>query len=194
MDTSLSELQELVMDREAWRAVIHGAAKSGHDWVTELNWILDSLSPSSMFWSVSQELLVLPSKCASSPPTPPLPYHHLGQSHSCPVRLILHTTVTITLKNRIQIMSSLVWNSRLITSFQNNPNSVGSEVKSLSRVRLLATPWTVAYQAPPSMWFSRQEYWSGLPLPSPKYCPKSSIKNSGFEEIASNIFGILAVE
>ena len=40
-------------------------------------------------------------------------------------------------------------------------------VKSLSRVRLLATPWTAAHQAPPSMGFSRQEYWSGLPLPSP---------------------------
>ena len=41
------------------------------------------------------------------------------------------------------------------------------KVKSFSRVRLLATPWTAAYQAPPSMGFSRQEYWSGLPLPSP---------------------------
>ena len=40
------------------------------------------------------------------------------------------------------------------------------KVKSLSRVRLLAIPWTAAYQAPPSMGFSRQEYWSGLPLPS----------------------------
>ena len=39
--------------------------------------------------------------------------------------------------------------------------------KSLSRVRLLATPWTAAYQAPPSVGFSRQEYWSGVPLPSP---------------------------
>ena len=38
-----------------------------------------------------------------------------------------------------------------------------SEVKSLSRVRLFVNPWTVAYQAPPSMGFSRQEYWSGLP-------------------------------
>ena len=38
-------------------------------------------------------------------------------------------------------------------------------VKSLSRVRLIATPWTAAYQAPPSMGFSRQEYWSGVPLP-----------------------------
>jgi len=44
-------------------------------------------------------------------------------------------------------------------------------VKSLSRVRLLATPWTAACQAPPSMGFSRQEYWSGVPLPSPVlYC------------------------
>ena len=42
------------------------------------------------------------------------------------------------------------------------------KVKSFSRVRLLATPWTAAYQAPPSMGFSRQEYWSGVPLPSPK--------------------------
>ena len=40
------------------------------------------------------------------------------------------------------------------------------KVKSLSRVRLLATPWTTPYQAPPSMGFSRQEYWSGVPLPS----------------------------
>ena len=41
------------------------------------------------------------------------------------------------------------------------------KVKSLSRVRLLATPWTTAHQAPPSMGFSTQEYWSGMPLPSP---------------------------
>ena len=41
------------------------------------------------------------------------------------------------------------------------------KVKSLSRVRLVATPWTAAHQAPPSMGFARQEYWSGVPLPSP---------------------------
>ena len=40
------------------------------------------------------------------------------------------------------------------------------KVRLLSRVQLLATPWTAAYQAPPSMGFSRQEYWSGVPLPS----------------------------
>ena len=42
------------------------------------------------------------------------------------------------------------------------------KVKLLSRVRLLVTPWTAAYQAPPSMGFSRQEYWSEVPLPSPE--------------------------
>ena len=41
------------------------------------------------------------------------------------------------------------------------------KVKSLSHVRLLVTPWTAAHQAPPSMGFSRQESWSGVPLPSP---------------------------
>ena len=40
------------------------------------------------------------------------------------------------------------------------------KVKSLSRAQLLATPWTAAYQAPLSMGFSRQEYWSGVPLPT----------------------------
>ena len=43
------------------------------------------------------------------------------------------------------------------------------EVRSLSRVRLLVTPWTAAYRAPPSMGFSRREYWSGVPSPSPRW-------------------------
>ena len=45
------------------------------------------------------------------------------------------------------------------------------KVKSLSRVQLFATSWTVAYDASPSMGFSRQEYWSGLPFPSPGDLP-----------------------
>ena len=47
---------------------------------------------------------------------------------------------------------------------------------SLSRVRLFATPWTVAYQAPPFMGFSRQEYWSGLSFPSPGDLPDPGIE------------------
>ena len=51
------------------------------------------------------------------------------------------------------------------------------KVKSLSHVRLLATLWTAAYQAPLSMGFSRQEYWSGVPLPSPlSYLPDTKKK------------------
>ena len=49
-------------------------------------------------------------------------------------------------------------------------------MKLLSHVRLFATPWTVAYQAPLSMGFSRQEYWSGLPFPSPRDLPDQGIK------------------
>ena len=51
-----------------------------------------------------------------------------------------------------------------------------TEVKSFSRVRLFANPWTVAHQAPPSMDFSRQEYWSGLPFPSPGDLPDPGIE------------------
>ena len=49
----------------------------------------------------------------------------------------------------------------------SNAGKWKAKVNPLSCVQLLATPWTVAYQAPPSMGFSRQEYWSGVPLPSP---------------------------
>ena len=51
-----------------------------------------------------------------------------------------------------------------------------SIVKSLSHVRLFATLWTVACQAPPFMGFSRQEYWSGLPFPSPGDLPNPGIE------------------
>ena len=50
------------------------------------------------------------------------------------------------------------------------------KVKSLSHVRLFVTPWTVAYQAAPSMGFSRQGYWSGLPFPSPGNLPDPGIE------------------
>ena len=50
------------------------------------------------------------------------------------------------------------------------------KVKSFSHVWLFATPWTVAYQAPPSMGFSRQGYWRGLPFPSPEDLPNPGIE------------------
>ena len=49
-------------------------------------------------------------------------------------------------------------------------------MKSFSHVQLFVTPWTIAHQAPPSMGFSRQEYWSGLPFPSPGDLPDSGIE------------------
>ena len=49
-------------------------------------------------------------------------------------------------------------------------------MKLLSRVQLFAIPWTVAYQAPPAIGFSRQEYWSGLPFPSPGDLPHPGIE------------------
>ena len=58
------------------------------------------------------------------------------------------------------------------------------KVKSLIRARLLATPWTAAYQAPLSMGFSRQEYWSGVPLPS----PSASVRSLPFLSFIEPIF------
>ena len=59
-------------------------------------------------------------------------------------------------------------------------NTVKMKVKSLSRVQLFATPWTVAHQAPPSMGVSRQEYWSGVPLPSPVSLATASFNTFSF--------------
>ena len=67
------------------------------------------------------------------------------------------------------------WATRTIT-ICNLALYFPSEMKSLSRVRLFATPWTVAYQAPQSMGFSRQECWSGLPFPSPGGLPDPGIE------------------
>ena len=83
----------------------------------------------------------------------------------------------------LQSQSAVILESRKkkpVTDFFVSPSicheMMGSEVKSLSRVRLFATPWTVAYQAPPSLGFSWQEYWSGLPFPSPGDLPNPEIE------------------
>ena len=66
----------------------------------------------------------------------------------------------------------------LMAESEEELKSLLIKVKSLSRVRLFVTPWTVACQAPLSMGFSRQEYWSGLPFPSPGDLPNSEIEPS----------------
>ena len=65
---------------------------------------------------------------------------------------------------------------RVRHNWSNLAHTMKVKVKSLSCVRLFATPWTVAYQDPRSMGFSRQEYWSGLPFPSPGDLPNPEIK------------------
>ena len=71
-----------------------------------------------------------------------------------------------------------------MTKFKDDGNNseVKVKVKSLSHVRLFVTPWTVAYQAPPSMGFSRQEYWSVLLFPSPGDLPNPGIE-SGLQRV-----------
>ena len=69
---------------------------------------------------------------------------------------------------------NMEFESRIIWSCTSESEKV--KVKSLSRVRLFATPWTITYQAPLSMGFSRQEYWSGLPFPSPGDLPNPAIE------------------
>ena len=64
---------------------------------------------------------------------------------------------------------------------------VRSELKLLSHVLLFATSWTVACQAPLSMEFSRQEYWSGLPFPSPRDLPDPGIKPGSPTFLADSI-------
>ena len=76
-----------------------------------------------------------------------------------------------------RVFSELLTSGSLRTHVKNtNSWALNNKVKLLSRVRLFATPWTVAYQASLSMRFFRQEYWNGLPFPSPGDLPNPGIK------------------
>ena len=70
-------------------------------------------------------------------------------------------------------MNLLFLNSKLIYRV----GKVKVKVKSLSHVQLFVTPWPIAYQASPSMGFSRQEYWNGLPSPSPGDLPDAGLES-----------------
>ena len=92
----------------------------------------------------------------------------------------------LTKKKDVQLEScelSFIWGKIRTGALEAAPqialrdcSKVAVKVKLLSRVRLFATPWTVAYQASPSMGFSRQECWSGLPFPSPGDLPNPGIE------------------
>ena len=84
------------------------------------------------------------------------------------------TTPFLILVQKCHQFDSFVLNNVYKDFFENSVcylEGQRKKVKSLSRVQLFAIPWTVAYQAPPSMGFSRQEYWSGFPFPSPGDLP-----------------------
>ena len=74
------------------------------------------------------------------------------------------------------VVTSCVTLGKALLNLHYSNCSLKVKVKSLSCVQLFVTPWTVAYQAPPSMEFSRQEYWSVLPFPSPGDLPGPGIE------------------
>ena len=90
--------------------------------------------------------------------------------------VFLKITCTTVHSSKKSFTFKIISFQRISFYFKNLLKTLKVKVKSLSRVRLFATPWTVAYQASPSMGFSRQEYWSGLPFPSPGDLPDPGIE------------------
>ena len=98
----------------------------------------------------------------------------------CTVCVFIHFSVHMGIGVCMQVSNSvcLSVDGCVLWEKETNicPGQINGLVNFLSRVRLFATPWTVAYQAPPYIGLSSQEYWSGLPFPSPGDLPDSGIE------------------
>ena len=99
-------------------------------------------------------------------------YWVLGEGNGNPLQCLLREPSTLDLK----LYALLVWILLPLSSTNVLLRFLISKVKSLSSVQFFVTPWPVAYLAPPSMGFSRQEYWSRVPLPSPGVLPDPGIE------------------
>ena len=153
MDVSLSELRELVRDREAWCAAIHGVTKSRtrlRDWSDLKKTPLGASIPTG---------LTLQGDCQPMSH----PWHYM--------KVLAHTHTETLVELRKDVCCPLFLQKSVHK--EGHPvlcvHAKGTEFlrMSCSHVRLSVTPLTVAHQAPLSMGFSRQEYWSGLPCPPP---------------------------
>ena len=133
-------------------------------WIQSLDWDIPwrrERLPTPVFWSGELHGLYSPAAAAKSLQSCPTLWDPTdGSPPGSPIPGILQARTL----EWVAISLSNAWKWKV-------------KVKSLSRVQLLATPWTAAYQAPPSMGFSRQEYWSGVPLPSP------TVKSMGLQRV-----------
>ena len=147
MDMSLSELRELVMDREVGMLRFMGLQRVGHDWTTELNWTEHILYVQKVFY-------ILPS---TQPSIKSIPHPHKQRCNKSTPSLdyVNFSLPTALLPDKTFSAYEQIWTSNSIKCY----------------IMWLWAPWTVVCQAPLSMGFPRQEYWSGLPFPPPGDLP-----------------------
>ena len=163
MDMNLGKLQEMVRDRKAWHAAVHGIVKRR---MQLSDWTITTFSIIIIFTKKWKRRIIL--KVSNRE------FYNINYGASIwhNVVQLLNAHVLFEKGGKIIFTSWSLFVKPTVHVFLKRK----LKVKSLSRVRLFWTPWTVARQAPPSMGFSRQEYWTGLPFPSPGDLPDPGIE------------------